>query len=239
MKDGERPARARQGGPRAAVRVLIVLLLTAGTLHLLSLLLPGFVIDGKFSALVAAAAIGMVNALVWPLLIRVALPFTVLTLGLGVLVLNGAVVVLRVSQLDRASTSTASAPAIVVAVGVTVVNTLATVAARHRRRRLLLPQRRQAAGQARQRRPTATRRSRASTSSRSTASPTMWSGARSATATCRISPRWLRDGSPPAAALGDRLVVADRRLPGRPAARRQRRHAGVSLVGEGSRHARS
>ena len=47
----------------------------------------------------AAALIGLINALVWPLLIRVALPFTVLTLGLGVLVLNGAVVLL-VAELD-------------------------------------------------------------------------------------------------------------------------------------------
>ena len=42
-------------------------------------------------------------------------------------------------------------------------------------------------------------------------------------------------GHPPARALGDRLVLADRRLPGGPAARRQRRHAGLPLVGEGSR----
>ena len=42
-------------------------------------------------------------------------------------------------------------------------------------------------------------------------------------------------GHPPAGALGDRLVVADRRVPGGPAARRQRRHAGLPLVGEGSR----
>jgi putative membrane protein len=40
------------------------------------------------AALVAAALIGLLNALVWPLLIRFALPFTVLTLGIGVLVLN-------------------------------------------------------------------------------------------------------------------------------------------------------
>ena len=47
--------------------------------------------------------------------------------------------------------------------------------------------------------------------------------------------RWLRDGIAPAHALGDRLVVADRRLPGRAAARRQRRHARLPLVGEGPR----
>ena len=40
---------------------------------------------------------------------------------------------------------------------------------------------------------------------------------------------------PPAAALGDRLVLADRRLPGGPPARLQRGHARLPLVGEGAR----
>ena len=66
---------------------------------LLSALLAGFDVDDFEAALVAAAGIGLVNALVWPLVIRVALPFTVLTLGLGVLALNGAVI-LAVAALD-------------------------------------------------------------------------------------------------------------------------------------------
>ena len=51
--------------------------------------------------------------------------------------------------------------------------------------------------------------------------------------------RWLREGTPPPRRLGDRLVVADRRLPGGPAARRQPRHARLPLVGEGPRRGRS
>ena len=88
-----------RGGISTVVRVIVVWLLTAAALHLMSAILPGFVIDGEGSALIAAAAIGLVNALVWPLLIRVALPFTVLTLGLGVLVLNG-LIVYGISQLE-------------------------------------------------------------------------------------------------------------------------------------------
>jgi uncharacterized membrane protein YvlD (DUF360 family) len=45
-------------------------------------------------ALVAAAAIGVLNAVLWPTLIRFTLPLTVLTLGLGALVLNGVIVLL-------------------------------------------------------------------------------------------------------------------------------------------------
>jgi uncharacterized membrane protein YvlD (DUF360 family) len=97
----------------------------AGALHLLSALLPGFAIEGKGTALLAAALIGLTNALVWPLLIRVALPFTVLTLGLGVLILNGAVM-LGVSQIESGMHLRDLGTGIVVAVGLTVINTLAT-----------------------------------------------------------------------------------------------------------------
>ena len=47
-------------------RGLLVLLLDAAALLLLSELLPGFVLDGASAALGAAAAIGVLNALVWP-----------------------------------------------------------------------------------------------------------------------------------------------------------------------------
>ncbi len=73
----------------------------------------------------AAAAIGLVNALVWPLLIRVALPFTVLTLGLGVLMLNGAVILL-VAHFEPSMHVRDLATGIAVAIGVTLVNTFVT-----------------------------------------------------------------------------------------------------------------
>ncbi|HEX5928291.1 MAG TPA: phage holin family protein [Solirubrobacterales bacterium] len=87
---------------RIAARGLLVLLLDALTLLLLSELLPGFVLDGAGSAIGAAALIGLLNALVWPLLARVALPLTVLTLGLAALVLNGALVTFAVDLLPGA-----------------------------------------------------------------------------------------------------------------------------------------
>jgi uncharacterized membrane protein YvlD (DUF360 family) len=118
--------RASQFGDRhALLRVLVVWLLTAATLHLLSWILGGFAIEGTGTALVAAAAIGLINALVWPLLIRVALPFTVLTLGFGVLLLNG-VVIWLVSVIDPDMHVRSLGSGIVVALGITVVNTLAT-----------------------------------------------------------------------------------------------------------------
>jgi len=84
---------------RIVWRALLVLLLDALALLLLSELLPGFVLDGPGAALSAAALIGVLNALVWPVLVRVALPLTVLTLGGAALLLNGALVTFAIDVL--------------------------------------------------------------------------------------------------------------------------------------------
>ena len=117
--------RDRFAGRRAVIRVIAVWIVTAATLVLLAAIMKRFSVDGGGAAIVAAAAIGLVNALVWPLVIRIALPFTVLTLGLGVLLLNGAVVLL-VSVFDTGITVDGLGAGIVVAIGITLVNSLAT-----------------------------------------------------------------------------------------------------------------
>src|SRR3954462_1509743 len=103
MASASAPAQRRFGLRHAVLRALAVWSITAATLVVLSGVLPGFAIERDGTALSAAALIGIANALVWPLLIRIALPFTVLTLGLGVLALNGAVV-WAVSALDPGMT---------------------------------------------------------------------------------------------------------------------------------------
>ena len=104
------------------LRIVVILLLTTGTLLLLSAILTGVDVTSFWSALGSAALIGLVNALVWPLVIRFALPLTVLTLGLGVVVLNGAMVLL-VAAIDPGLTVDSLFGGIVVALCVTVVNT--------------------------------------------------------------------------------------------------------------------
>jgi uncharacterized membrane protein YvlD (DUF360 family) len=83
-------------------RGALVLLLDAAILLLLSEVLDGFVLDGAASALAAAALVGLLNAFVWPLLVRVALPLTVLTLGIAALVLNGVLVMIAIDLLPGA-----------------------------------------------------------------------------------------------------------------------------------------
>jgi uncharacterized membrane protein YvlD (DUF360 family) len=116
----------RFAGRRAIfLRVIAIWLITAATLVLLGALLSGVQVTSFGSALIAAALIGLFNALVWPLVVRLALPFTVLTLGLGVLVLNGAVI-LAVAAISRGLVVSGLLSAIIVVVGLTLVNTMVT-----------------------------------------------------------------------------------------------------------------
>jgi uncharacterized membrane protein YvlD (DUF360 family) len=84
---------------KALWRGLVVLLLDAAILMLLSELLSGFVLEGAAGALSAAALIGLLNAFVWPALVRLTLPLTVLSLGLAGLLLNGLLVAFAIDLL--------------------------------------------------------------------------------------------------------------------------------------------
>src|SRR5918995_6767539 len=108
-----------------ATRIVLVWLLTAGALFVLSAILPGFHVTNAGSALVTAAFIGLVNALVWPTLVRIALPFTVLTLGLGALLLNG-LVVAGAAAIEPGVTLDRVFDGVLVAIGLTAVNTIFT-----------------------------------------------------------------------------------------------------------------
>lgn len=57
-------------------------------------ILPGVSVTGLMAALVAALVLGIVNALIRPLLVLLTLPITILTLGLFVLIINALLVLL-------------------------------------------------------------------------------------------------------------------------------------------------
>lgn len=75
------------------------LLITALGLWLADELLSGIYIDGTGTLFLAALLLGVVNALVRPLLVLLTLPFTVVTLGLFLLVVNGAMLGLVAAML--------------------------------------------------------------------------------------------------------------------------------------------
>ena len=69
---------------------LVRMLISAAGLWIASVLVPGMDISGMGTLLAAAFLLGLVNALVRPVLIFFTLPLTILTLGLFLLVINAA-----------------------------------------------------------------------------------------------------------------------------------------------------
>jgi putative membrane protein len=71
------------------IRLLVVWLVNALSLIAVAYLMPGVAVSSFGTALVAALVLGLVNAVVRPVLVLLTLPVTVLTLGLFIFVLNG------------------------------------------------------------------------------------------------------------------------------------------------------
>ena len=70
------------------MRILLVWILNAVALWLVTLVVPGVQVQDPVHAFIAAIVLGLVNALVKPVLVILTLPITVVTLGLFLLVLN-------------------------------------------------------------------------------------------------------------------------------------------------------
>lgn len=67
---------------------LVRMLITAISLWLAALLVPGMHVEGVITVLGAALLLGVVNAFVRPIVVLLTLPLTILTLGLFLLVVN-------------------------------------------------------------------------------------------------------------------------------------------------------
>jgi len=124
------PRRQRPPGGHPVVRIVVVWLFTGAVFVLLGWLLPGLTVTGAGAALAAAALLGLINALVWPVFAYLALPLAVLTLGLAAIVLNGAAVVIvayLLPGIDVHDWGTAIAVALVLAVANTILTSLLTL----------------------------------------------------------------------------------------------------------------
>ena len=71
------------------MRLLLVWLINALALIAVPYLLPGIAVSGFLTALVAALVLGLVNAVIRPIMILLTLPATLLTLGLFIFAING------------------------------------------------------------------------------------------------------------------------------------------------------
>ena len=105
-----------------ALRAIVLLAVEALLLVLLSAILSGVETLSFTAAVLVAGAMALINAILWPVLTRLALPLTIITFGLGSLVLSAGVVALAFYWVDGNTPSFGSAVAI--AFGLALVSML-------------------------------------------------------------------------------------------------------------------
>lgn len=71
------------------MKLLLLWLINAVALMAVAYLLPGITVASFVTALIAALVLGLVNAVIRPILVLLTLPVTLLTLGLFIFVING------------------------------------------------------------------------------------------------------------------------------------------------------
>lgn len=108
---------------RPVVRLLVIWIIEALALIFMAWLLNGLTISRGTTALLAAAVIGLLNALLWPLLSYIILPFAVLTLGLASLILNGVIIMLAAALVPGFEINDLWT-AVLTALGLTAINAI-------------------------------------------------------------------------------------------------------------------
>jgi uncharacterized membrane protein YvlD (DUF360 family) len=86
-----------------ALRLVILLLIEGLVILALAAILPSVQTPSFKAAVLVAAAMALINAILWPIVIRVALPLTVFTFGLGSLVFSAGTVALGFYVVDGTS----------------------------------------------------------------------------------------------------------------------------------------
>src|SRR5258705_9344204 len=71
------------------MRLLLVWLINTVALIAVAYLMPSISVASFWTALIAALVLGLVNAVIRPILVILTLPATILTLGLFIFVING------------------------------------------------------------------------------------------------------------------------------------------------------
>lgn len=71
------------------MKLLIVWIINAVALLALPYVFDSIRIDGFYTALIAALILGLINAVIRPILVLLTLPLTLITLGLFIFVING------------------------------------------------------------------------------------------------------------------------------------------------------
>jgi len=80
--------------------IILRILFNALGLLLIAEFIPGITVNSFYAALIAAVVLGILNAVVRPILLILTLPITILTLGLFALVINAALFLFAASFIE-------------------------------------------------------------------------------------------------------------------------------------------
>lgn len=112
---------ARPPESRRLLRIAVLAVVQALTLFALSAVLNGLEIDSVWNALAMVVVLAVLNAVVWPFVIRISLPLVLITIGLFTFVLNAAFVWAAAAIVGGVELSSFWT-ALVIAMVVTIVN---------------------------------------------------------------------------------------------------------------------
>lgn len=82
------------------MKFILRLLISAAALLGVTYIIPGISVDDFYTALIAALILGLLNAIVRPILILLTLPITILTLGIFIFVINAGMFLFVASFVD-------------------------------------------------------------------------------------------------------------------------------------------
>src|SRR5689334_9482510 len=100
---------------------IVHLLLTGVSVLIVGMLLPGVRVKSYGSALMFAFVVGLLNAIAWTLFAPLTITFSILTLGVGALVINGALFMIA-DKVVKGVEISGCLTAVLASIGVTMVN---------------------------------------------------------------------------------------------------------------------
>lgn len=106
--------------------IIIRWILSALTIMLVAVLVPGITVTSMYTALIVALLLGLVNAVIRPILVVLTLPVTILSLGVFIFVIN-ALLLLLVSSIVKGFEVDGFGPAFLGALLIWALNWLITV----------------------------------------------------------------------------------------------------------------
>lgn len=107
------------------LQFVLIWILSAIALIITAYIVPGFAVTSFAAALLAAVILGLINAIVKPILVLLTLPLTVITLGLFLFVVN-ALVIWLAGAITPGFVVTGFLPALLGSIVLTLVTSLLT-----------------------------------------------------------------------------------------------------------------